>query len=265
MDTVTQPKLSIITINLNNASGLCKTIESVVNQTFTDYEYLIIDGGSTDNSVGIIKDYADKLTYWVSEPDKGIYRAMNKGILLAKGDYCLFLNSGDWLLNENIIEKVFSLDYNDDLICCKVFNHKSYGTGSIQLPKDKLTFYDFYAATLAHQSTFIKTRLLIDNGLYDEKLTIVADWKFFMEVVIIQRCSYITLDIETTYFSNGGISSAFGNVTNKERELVLNKYFSPYIDDYKLLHSYKSSRVIRLWEKLKDNILVLSIYKFFVH
>jgi len=83
-------KLSIITVNLNNAAGLQKTIESVITQTFTDYEYIIIDGGSTDGSVDVIKQHADKITYWVSEPDKGIYNAMNKGILQAKGEYCLF-------------------------------------------------------------------------------------------------------------------------------------------------------------------------------
>jgi glycosyltransferase involved in cell wall biosynthesis len=88
-------KLSVITINYNNAIGLRKTIESVVNQTFRDYEYIIIDGGSTDGSVDVIKEYADKIDYWVSEPDKGIYNAMNKGVAAAHGEYTNFLNSGD--------------------------------------------------------------------------------------------------------------------------------------------------------------------------
>ena len=88
-------KLSIITINRNNAAGLRRTIESVVSQTYTEFEYIIIDGASTDESVDVIKEYADKITFWVSEPDNGIYNAMNKGILKAKGEYLLFLNSGD--------------------------------------------------------------------------------------------------------------------------------------------------------------------------
>lgn len=78
-------KLSIITINRNNAAGLRRTIESVVSQTYTDFEYIIIDGASTDGSVEVIKEYSDKITYWVSEPDTGIYNAMNKGILKAQG------------------------------------------------------------------------------------------------------------------------------------------------------------------------------------
>ena len=110
------PKLSIITINLNNAAGLRKTIESVVNQTFTDYEYLIIDGGSTDGSVEVIKEFADKITYWVSEPDKGIYNAMNKGILKARGEYLQFLNSGDWLVDNEVLFRVFSLNHFEDIL-----------------------------------------------------------------------------------------------------------------------------------------------------
>ena len=98
-------KLSIITVNLNNAVGLKKTICSVINQTFLDIEYIIIDGGSLDGSLEIIKEYEKKITYWVSEPDSGIYNAMNKGIMHANGEYLQFLNSGDWLVNDSIIEK----------------------------------------------------------------------------------------------------------------------------------------------------------------
>ena len=82
-------KLSVITINYNNRDGLKKTIESVVNQTYKDFEYIIIDGGSTDGSVEVLKEYSDKIDYWVSEPDKGIYNAMNKGIDIAKGEYVM--------------------------------------------------------------------------------------------------------------------------------------------------------------------------------
>ena len=88
-------KVSVITISYNNAEGLRRTIESVVAQNYSDYEYIIIDGGSTDNSLQIIESYASHISYWVSEPDKGVYNAMNKGIAQAKGEYLHFLNSGD--------------------------------------------------------------------------------------------------------------------------------------------------------------------------
>ena len=112
----TMKKLSIITINRNNSAGLHKTIESVVSQTFTDYEYIIIDGASTDGSVDIIKQYANKITSWVSEPDKGIYNAMNKGILKATGEYLLFLNSGDSLHTYNVLNEIFRKEINSKII-----------------------------------------------------------------------------------------------------------------------------------------------------
>ena len=94
-----KPTLSIITVNLNNCDGLQKTIDSVVGQTFTDYEWIVIDGGSMDGSRELIEQYADCLAYWCSEPDNGIYNAMNKGISRATGEWLLFLNSGDSLFN----------------------------------------------------------------------------------------------------------------------------------------------------------------------
>ena len=98
-------KLSIITINFNNHDGLQKTINSVIAQTWKDFEWIIIDGGSTDGSKNLIEQYDKYITYWISESDKGIYNAMNKGIKIARGDYLQFLNSGDYFYNEKVIEK----------------------------------------------------------------------------------------------------------------------------------------------------------------
>ena len=109
-------KLSIITVNLNNCDGLQKTIDSVVSQTFKDFEWIVIDGGSTDGSKELIEQYADHFTYWVSEPDKGIYNAMNKGIRVAKGDYLQFLNSGDYLYDRTTLEKCLLPQNNADVI-----------------------------------------------------------------------------------------------------------------------------------------------------
>ena len=102
-------KYSIITVNLNNARGLEDTIQSVVNQTCRDYEFLIIDGGSSDNSTSIIEHYKNQIDYWISEPDNGIFNAMNKGIIASKGDYLIFMNSGDCFYNEKVLEE--SLQY----------------------------------------------------------------------------------------------------------------------------------------------------------
>src|SRR5574344_2490955 len=115
-------KLSIITINYNNAEGLEKTIKSVINQTFTDYEYIIIDGGSTDGSTDIIKKYRENIDYWVSESDKGIYKAMNKGITYTHGEYLNFMNSGDCFHSSTVLNEVARNFNNTDIIigrCCR--------------------------------------------------------------------------------------------------------------------------------------------------
>ena len=88
-------KLSIITINRNNAIGLEQTIKSVISLKYSNFEYIVIDGASTDNSIDIIRKYASSITFWISEPDKGIYNAMNKAVDFASGEYIFFLNSGD--------------------------------------------------------------------------------------------------------------------------------------------------------------------------
>ena len=109
-------RLSVITINMNNRKGLERTIKSVVCQIFADFEYIVIDGASVDGSADVIREYADKIHYWISEPDTGIYNAMNKGILQAKGDYCLFLNSGDALYTTTVLEEVFNQNFSEDII-----------------------------------------------------------------------------------------------------------------------------------------------------
>ena len=109
-------KLSIITINFNNCEGLQKTIESVVSQSFKDFEWIVIDGGSTDGSRELLEQYADHITYWVSELDKGVYNAMNKGIKVAKGEYVNFMNSGDVYASASILEDVFSTSHTADVL-----------------------------------------------------------------------------------------------------------------------------------------------------
>lgn len=117
-------KLSIITVNLNNLEGLKKTYDSVVCQTFTDYEWLVIDGGSTDGSREFIEQHQDKFAYWCSEPDKGIYNAMNKGIVRAKGEYLNFMNSGDCFACEETVAEVFGKNRTADIL----YGYSFYGS-----------------------------------------------------------------------------------------------------------------------------------------
>jgi len=251
------PKLSIITINLNNAEGLKKTIESVVNQTSKDFEYIIIDGGSTDGSIEVIKTYTNiptniyistlntqsqpqlqpepepqpqpqpqpqpPISYWISEPDTGIYNAMNKGIKIAKGEYCQFLNSGDYLVDNNVTEKMqkdlpdCSIVYGNMIKLLK--NSKKYiDRNSAGKP---LTFLNFYKGTLNHSSAYIKRSLFEKYGYYDETLKIVSDWKFFTIVIGLHNESIKYRDIDMSYFDMSGISNSQNPLEKAERTKVL--------------------------------------------
>lgn len=178
-------KLSIITINYNNCEGLRRTIESVVAQTCSDFEYIVIDGGSTDDSVDVIKQYAQQIDYWVSEPDKGIYNAMNKGVAQAHGEYCLFMNSGDCLNDEAVVEDVYSIGLKSDVVTGGI---KKDG-GNVYFGPERVSMRHFYRKTLFHQASFIKTDVLREIP-YDESYEIAADWKFFIDALVVNGHTY---------------------------------------------------------------------------
>ena len=154
-------KFSIITINYNNKDGLERTVKSVISQTFQDFEYIIIDGGSTDGSVDVIKKFADRIDYWVSEPDKGVYNAMNKGIQQAHGDYLNFMNSGDCYYDKYRLEKIMKYNLEADFVIGRDFHEDSINGSSFTSIHPLLpnSFY-FYISTLPHQSAFIKKEML---------------------------------------------------------------------------------------------------------
>lgn len=177
--------ISIITINFNNASGLKCTIESVIHQTSSDYEYIVIDGGSTDGSVDVIKQYESKIHYWVSEPDNGIYNAMNKGVCKANGDYCIFMNSGDCFADDRVLEDVLKIGLKTDVVTGGVV----FGPDNAFYGPKSVTLKHFFTKSLAHQASFIKTTVLREIP-YDESLKIVSDWKFFIDAIVINKHSY---------------------------------------------------------------------------
>ncbi len=218
-------KLSIITINKNNAQGLERTIQSVINQTFKDFEYIIIDGASTDSSVEIIKKYQDKIDYWVSEPDTGIYNAMNKGIKVAKGEYLLFLNSGDWLLNNTILAEVFSENFDEDI----VYGNIQIGDKLIY-PHKKITLRILMNSFIPHPASFIKRNLFEKIGLYDEKYKAASDWKFFLQALILENCTYKHIDKNISFFEEGGISGTELRVL--ENKKILQELFPRIYPDY---------------------------------
>ena len=138
--------VSVITINYNNCRGLHQTILSVVHQEYQNFEFIVIDGGSTDGSLDVIKDYSENITFWVSEKDRGIYHAMNKGVAQAHGDYCLFMNSGDCFYDKDVLGRVVNSSAIEDIIVGKVSIDK-YDHIISPPPLNGLTLYWGYSAS----------------------------------------------------------------------------------------------------------------------
>ena len=231
------PKLSIITVNLNNATGLCKTIESVVIQSFTDFEFIVIDGGSTDGSIDILTKNTDKISYWISEPDKGIYNAMNKGILKATGDYLQFLNSGDWLVDKDILLKIFNNPRSADIIYGHINLIYSDKTKIHRILNESiLTLGYFIDCTLAHPASFI-SRKLFSNTLYDDSYGISADKLFFIDKIIFQNCSLQRVDEIIVNFNTYGTSHQTQNQSKMkdENDKIITSLVPPRIlKDYEI-------------------------------
>lgn len=251
-------RLSIITINYNNLPGLKKTVASVVGQTWKEFEYIVIDGGSTDGSAVYIADQKEHFDYWVSEPDLGIYNAMNKGIARASGEYLLFLNSGDHFYNSNVLKKYHNLIGEYDLI---YFNLKIIGEKKefIKEYPDQLSFAYFVKYTLPHPSTFIKKDLFKKVGLYKEDFKIVSDWKFFIDAICKYSCSYLQVNKVLSTFYLDGISSLkeSRNTHDSEKQIVLKSDYVNYLQDLEDVFKYmavirdlRRSRIIRFLVKL---------------
>lgn len=235
-------KLSIITINFNNLDGLKKTMESVFNQSWQDFEYLVIDGGSTDGSEAYIKSHHEKIDYWVSEEDKGVYHAMNKGIVKAKGEYLLFLNSGDHFYSTKVLQQNHQQLKIQDII---YFNLQVIDKDYIYLreyPKT-LSFSFLMNDTLPHPATFISLKAFEKTNMYDERLKIVADWKFFIEGICKYHLTYFKIEETLSSFYLGGMSSLPENkdLIIKEREQVLKDGFSVFIDETTELNALRSA------------------------
>lgn len=213
-------KLSIITINYNNKNGLQKTIDSVISQTFKDFEWIIIDGGSTDGSKELIEKYSSYINYWISEPDKGIYNAMNKGIVQAKGEYLQFLNSGDALYTKTTLDELFKQNLYGDIIYGDVIFIKNDNSQElIRYNKPLSLSYFISGNVINHQASFIK-RELFKEQLYNENLKLVSDWEFWiLQAIKGSNFQYISQTIVLYDFT--GLTSKISNFQKEENELVI--------------------------------------------
>lgn len=218
-------KLSIITICYNDMQGLQRTLECVKSQTAHDFQYIVIDGGSTDGSADLLTNYAPFIDYSVSEPDKGIYNAMNKGIRNADGEYCLFMNAGDTLYADDTIERVLPLLDGTDFLSGDTICVFPDGKTKVWKAVNFASTYLMSIYSLSHQATFIKTELLKKRP-YREDLKVVSDWEqMFYELIICDR-TYKRLCLTICKFAQGGVSSSLAEIRERERKIVLDEHFS---------------------------------------
>ena len=243
-------KFSIITINYNNKEGLERTIKSVLGQTFHDYQFIIIDGGSTDGSIDIIKQNADYIDYWISESDRGRYPAMNKGIKQAKGDYLNFMNSGDTFHSSTVLEDISKMNYTEDIITGGFYDQEK-GIKHIIKPQE-VTLLTMLKNTFNHQATFIK-RQLFYKRLYDENYVIQSDAKFNYQSIIYDNCSIRIIDYIVANYDFNGISSNL-TLVNKEWDHMLAELIPQRIlQDYKIMFTPDEVPLVRLLSDLKES------------
>ena len=256
-----KPLLTIITVNLDDKSGLSRTVESIKNQNFQDFEFIIIDGGSKDESLEVIKENESLIDYWVSEKDSGIYNAMNKGINKASGKYILFLNSGDYLLSKDALSIDFKTITQDI-----VYGHLTHNNNNVlntSAYKDNIDLGFFFESTLPHGSTFIKRELFLNYGLYKTDYIIVSDWIFFLERIVVDSCSTLNLNKAVSVFTLGGISTRPENkdLVKQERDRYLNTIMPSFAQTYiqSTIIRERNSRELEFKNKALQSSLIADI------
>lgn len=219
---------SIITVNLNNAIGLEKTINSIQDQLFNDFEFIIIDGDSQDNSKNIIHQHLRTINHWISEKDSGIYDAMNKGIRIASGDYCIFMNSGDVFFDSDVLKTVANIQEKTDIIAGTAIK----SNGDSISPPPSLQFRHLYKNNISHQAEFIKRELFSQIGYYSTDLRILSDYEFNIKAGL-SSVSYMTVPHSIAIVEDNGISSTDYRLIDKERNLIFCRLFpSSTMNDY---------------------------------
>ncbi len=253
------PYISIITVNYNNAVGLKKTMESVLNQSYDNYEYIVVDGDSTDGSKDVLNSFDNSDLIAVSERDTGIYNAMNKGIRKARGTYVLFLNSGDHFHSEKVLEEaVPHLEKETSFVGFDLILDKDSGQ-EIKTHPEKIALSYLLTRTVYHPSTFIRRELFDKYGMYNEDLKVVSDWEFFLKTIGFNSESFLRVPVPITVFDMHGISSNTDNLQDirKEKEGVLDHYLGAMqhseLDKYLLEQLQRPSKRVKHLVRLEKS------------
>lgn len=255
-------KISIIMVCKNAGERIEMTLRSVREQTYDNYELVVIDGQSTDNTLEIVNRYADKVGTLISEPDTGIYNAMNKGLRHAKGDIVFFLNAGDNLVDEDALGYVASRfrEYNPDIV---------FGDVLFYDPRSKRKFirenncfksrYSFFYDNMCHQIIFYKRTLFDRIGDFDESLPIYADYEFNVRAMVAHKCPALYVNFLIAQFELGGISTATDRAVRKRQKTEINRimfrYYNPLELAFLYYRRFHMKNVPRLLHKLKTQSL----------
>ena len=237
------PLLSIITVNYNNKSGLIRTLNSIKNQESVFFEHIIIDANSTDGSKDAILLYEKEITfplYWVSEPDNGIYDGMNKGIKQAHGEYLFFLNSGDTLISNTILQEI-ALDGNKYIYgnIKYILSEKDY---RYITPSETLDIVYLLKTALPHQACFIH-HSLFQKQLYNTEYKIISDWIHTMERNIFNDCSNKYIDIVIAEVDGNGISTNQEKLMEERIKWIKSKFPKAILDALSELYEYRISEL----------------------
>lgn len=215
------PTFTIITVCLNIVSTIRRTCESIVNQTFQDFQWIVVDGASTDGTLDILKEYSSRINIFISESDKGIYNAMNKGIRLATGEYIIFMNGGDEFYNIGVLREVKDKQPIADVIYGRTFMvDKNY----IKEPEKVVNKNTFYKHNIVHQSAFIKTALQ-KKYIFDETLKICSDYDFFVKI-LFKDATFEYHDIIISKFYSGGFSEINHQLALNEESIIRQRYYN---------------------------------------
>lgn len=216
-------KISIIMVSYNAVKTIEQAIQSIVNQTYNNIEFIVIDGDSKDGTIDVIKKYEDKITYWTNEPDNGIYDAMNKGINYASGEYIYFLGADDCLITDNIIQQVI-VELNDNDVL----------SGGVKLVDEELGLErrldgkfakhraNYNGMMIPHQGMFVKSKIMKKNK-FNLKYKIAADYDFFLKCYFNDSIKIKYIDLPIAYYSSGGASS-LNLIGNSEHTAIMIKY-----------------------------------------
>ncbi len=206
MNKQTDMKISVVTITYNNIKGIKLTAESIINQSEQSFEWIVIDGGSSDGTAEFLKNLRRQPDYWVSEPDGGIYDALNKGISHATGQYVCCMNAGDCFYDSDVLAKVYKQNLTGDIVYGNWTVIERKKRVDVQAPVEMPSYYFFFDHNLCHQAMFVKTTLM-KNSPFDTSYRICADLKKWQDFML-QHCSFQYINVRVCVHDNiDGISS----------------------------------------------------------